>query len=71
MTASVREQALEIAGVRVRRLNIVVPGHTLQQLAATHRYDTSLVDRVVDQLARRNLHRTLASRQCTVLRVSR
>ena len=40
MTASVRGQALEIAGVRVRRLNIVVSGHTLQQLAATHRYDT-------------------------------
>ena len=32
MTASVREQAIEIAGVRVRRLNIVVSGHTLQQL---------------------------------------
>ena len=32
MRASVREQALEIAGVRVRRLNIVVSGHTLQQL---------------------------------------
>ena len=32
MTASVREQSLEIAGVRVRRLNIVVSGHTLQQL---------------------------------------
>ena len=32
MTASVREQNLEIAGVRVRRLNIVVSGHTLQQL---------------------------------------